>query len=71
MEMLEGGGLPQQQQQQGGSSSPQQPLSASGSHSGPGSGAACRPVLLSRKGSRDMDWSEISYGGSRHDGGWS
>jgi uncharacterized membrane protein YebE (DUF533 family) len=73
MQMLEGAGLPQQQQQQQqqGSGSPQQPHSANSSQNAAGSGGACRPLLIARKGSREMDWSEISYGGSRHDGGWS
>lgn len=30
------------------------------------------PVVVERKASKEqMSWSEISYGGSKHDGGWS
>jgi hypothetical protein len=30
------------------------------------------PMVVERKASKEhMSWSEISFGGSKHDGGWS
>lgn len=72
---------PQQQQQQPGQgqspSKQQQQQDAPGADSssqGPTQGAVVyNPVMIDRKASKaePLSWSEISYGGSRHDGGWS
>jgi hypothetical protein len=78
MQVLEGAcTLPQHQQRQ-----PQQaqtPFTAAQQADGAeGSSGVTRandvisPVVVERKASKEqMSWSEISYGGSKHDGGWS
>jgi hypothetical protein len=80
MQILERAGLPhqpadQQQQQAEGSVGHQASLEAPTDPDQadmPCSGAACSPgEHASRKPSKDIDWSEISYGGSKHNGGWS
>jgi hypothetical protein len=49
-------------------------LTPGSSSQGPVQGAVVyNPVMIERKASRvePMSWSEISYGGVKHDGGWS
>lgn len=76
MQFLERAGLPQQpadqQQQQDEGSGGQQVLPEVLADPDQASMSACSPgEHASRKPSKDIDWSEISYGGSRHNGGWS
>lgn len=61
--------MPQQAAQQPQQAAEQQDQAAAGE---PGR-VVYSPVLVERKASREqqMDWSEISYGDSKHDGGWS
>lgn len=67
---------PQQQQQVAGNAESHQPavtplLPAAGGGAAAAAAAANSPAV-DRKASREpMSWSEISYGGSKHEGGWS
>lgn len=65
--------LPMQQQQQGPFKAAQQGDNTAQEQAAPGGDVLYSPMgAPERKPSREqMDWSEISYGGSKHDGGWS
>jgi hypothetical protein len=71
MHILEGAcPVPQQATQQQQQAVEQQDEAAAAGEPG---GVVYSPVLVEGKASREgqMDWSEISYGDSKHDGGWS